>query len=599
MGTEKHALERQIQELNKKVHQLSKRVMQLERNFAESVTVKSSQANRQPNKEDVLSNEATLLVGSSSLLQHISAICFLLVAALGLRALTDNGLLNLQIGTALGLGYAAALIFAGHLLYNKNKSMAPIFTTTGGLLMFSVLVETYTRFESLPDELVYIMLAITGIVMAVISYINKAALPIIVGTLGMCVAAVSIDYPNPYFPYLGLLLWISNLLGFFATRLKRCSWLRWLLLFMTHFMLQIWGLKLSGLLSRGDVAKHLAPDWFIPIITLIGATFMLISLFGIIRSGDEKISKFDFSLPVINAGWCYVAGIYALKNPALFGAPAAAAAIIHFAIAFRLSERQRHNAPGTNTFIASGIILAGLSLPAIFGDMLLPLPILAILAFITCYYSKKWASGGMRITSYLLQTYISLILAIELIGTGTQQPITDITIATLCSLITLYHYQYCRKHKPPEHSRAFKRFDKYDQGALLPLFAGLTNGFFMAKTITHHFLYIYYQGNPMTASMGTQSIIINCCAILLIFLATSLHNKELRNTAILVMIIGGSKVFVIDMFRISGTWLVAGIFAFGIAAALQSLVLARWKTENNDQQRSKTASNELKIEIDR
>ena len=152
--------------------------------------------------------------------------------------------------------------------------------------------------------------------------------------------------------------------------------------------------------------------------------------------------------------------------------------------------------------------------------------------------------------------------------------------------MALYHYRYCRQNKPPEHSRAFERFDKHDQAALLPLFAGLTNGFFMTMVIVAYFLHTYYQGVFETAFIGAQSVTINLAAILMIFIAISRHNKELRNVAILLMIIGGSKVFIIDLFRIKGTWLVAGIFAFGIAAALQSLVLARWKTDPIDNKQS-------------
>ncbi len=39
------------------------------------------------------------------------------------------------------------------------------------------------------------------------------------------------------------------------------------------------------------------------------------------------------TLPALNASWCYVAGIYAMKNPLAFGTPAAAAAIVHFGLA--------------------------------------------------------------------------------------------------------------------------------------------------------------------------------------------------------------------------------------------------------------------------
>lgn len=55
------------------------------------------------------------------------------------------------------------------------------------------------------------------------------------------------------------------------------------------------------------------------------------------------------------------------------------------------------------------------------------------------------------------------------------------------------------------------------------------------------------------------------------------HNRELRNISCFIMVMGGVKVFVYDMLQISGPWLIIGLLAFGIAAALQSLILARWK----------------------
>ena len=584
MSTEPTPLELRVELLEAQLQQLSKQVADLKQTAPEIVTSKRHEPPQQVPVEEFIPNEATLLVGSSSLLMHVSALSFLLVIALGLRAMADNGVIGMQIGTLLGMAYAAALISAGYLFYHRKHSIAPLLTTTGGLLMCSVLVETYTRFSSLPVEAVYIMLAITGICMAAISYLQHTSVPIIVGTFGICIAAVAIDYPNPYFPYLGLLLWLSNILGFFATRVKRCSWLRWFLLFTTHFMLQIWGLKLSGLFKSGNPAEHLSPDWFIPIITLIGFTFMMISLFGIIRSGDEKISKFDFSLPAVNAGWCYIAGIYALKDPTLFGAPATGAAIIHFGLVFWLADRKRGNAAGTSTFTAGGIILACLSLPALMNDMLLPLPILSALAFTVCYYAQKWASGGMRMASYFLQAYVSFILIAELISNGIERPALAFTLTIICGLIATFHYRFSRQHQPPERSEAFKRLDKRDQTALLPLFAGLTNMFFAALAVTHLVLQQVYTGDFEIAFIASQTILMNLAAIFLIALAAMRHNKELRNTAILVMLIAGAKAFILDMFKISGTWLVFSIFAFGIAAALTSLILARWKTEPNEQQ---------------
>ena len=99
-----------------------------------------------------------------------------------------------------------------------------------GVLLALIVVETHDRFQSLPLVPAYLTLMATGIGMALISYRFNVFIPISVGTLVMCMAGAAIDYPKPFFPYLAMILWTANLLGFFATSLKRCSWLRWIVL---------------------------------------------------------------------------------------------------------------------------------------------------------------------------------------------------------------------------------------------------------------------------------------------------------------------------------------------------------------------------------
>ncbi len=588
-------LSERVDELANQIELLNKRIMHLESNTTQSSRPAKTATATEVTPTDQLPSEregeSSLLVSGSSLLKHVSAVCFLLVIGLGLRALADSGIISILLGTICGIGYAAVPIGCGYVLYRRAHSMAPLFSTIGAILMFSVLLETYLRFSSLPVEMVYLMMALTGISMALISFQQHVPLPIIVGTLGMCLAAVAIDYPNPFFPYLGLMLWLANVLGFFASRIERCSWLRWLLMLTTHFMLQIWGLKMSGMFGKPAAEQHFSPEWFVPIVTLIGFTFVMISFFGIIRSGDEKISRFDFMLPALNAAWCYVAGIYALKNPAIFGLPAAAAAILHFALAFWLARRQRHNAPGTNTFTAGGVILTGLSLPALMGSMLLPLPILSILALSICFYAHHWISGGMRVTSYLLQLYVGIILVLQIVGQVIEQPAIVFSIALICSWAAIQHYRYSRYTPPPAEATYFRRYDPNDFSALLPFFSGLLSGLTSCLALGY---FILSRQNPEDLQMaytGLQSLVINTAAILLMAIATLRHHKELRNVSVLIMVLGGVKVFVYDLLQISGGWLVAGIFAFGTAAALQSIILARWKPDVKPPSKDDQASN--------
>mgnify|MGYP005843303285 CR=1 FL=1 len=583
MTNDQTSLAKRIDELTCQVTQLSQRVAQLEKQTSLSTKPVRSEARSEKiaNQDEgfTLADGTSLLASGSSLLKHVSAICFLLVIGLGLRALSDSGIISMLLGTILGIGYASLLIAGGYVLYRRAQSMAPLFTTTGAILMFSVLVETYVRFSSLPVEIVYLMMAITGISMALISFNQQVSLPIIVGTLGMCLTAVAIDYPNPFFPYLGLMLWLANVLGFFASRIKRCSWLRWLLMLTTHFMLQIWGLKITGVLGKAVDDHQFAPEWFIPIVTLIGFTFIMISFFGIIRSGNEKISKFDFMLPALNAAWCYVAGMYALKNPAIFGLPAAAAAILHFALAFWLARRARVNAPGTNTFTAGGVILAGLSLPALMGSATLPLPLLSLLALGICLYSNTWQSGGVRVTAYVLQLYVSIILVFQILGPVIDQPLPLFTVALICSWVAVAQYHYCRSTPPPAAATFFNRYDPHDLAALLPFFAGLASGLISCLALGYFILSRQYPDAFQIAYIGLQSLIINGSAIMLMVYAAMRQNRELRNVSFLILALGGVKVFVFDLLQISGSWLVAGIFTFGAATALQSIILARWKPD--------------------
>jgi len=585
MSTEHHPLESRIGQLEEEVRALRLRLDQLD----ESFEVKPKKTKTKLVEKGEASTGVLNWATRAALLPRISSLCFLLVVALGLRTLTDNQLLDPQIGALLGIVYSAALMFYSFFLYKKPSVLAPVFAVVGSLLMFSVVVETHTRFNAIPSEIVYIILALTGIGMAVVSYLNNASLPVIVGTLGMCLAGVAIDYPSPFFPYIGLLLWVANILGYFATRVKRCSWLRWLLMFTTHLTLQTWGLRLGMVILRGeDMTQPLSPEWFLPIVALIGLTFMAISLFGIIRTPEgSKISKFDFSLPPLNAAWCYVTGMYVIHNPADFGGPTTAAAVFHFAIAQWLASRKKIAAPGTNTFAAGGTILLCFSLPALFGSILVPLPILSALALGLVYYSREWGSGGMRFTSYLLQAYVSLLLTINLIGDGvSEQPMTALIVTAICGLLGVIQYRFCRKTAPPVASSFYEKVDKNDRSAVFVLLAGLADGYFMTMVLVYLGLLRYTDGAIGGVYAAIQSVSINGAATIIMILALLWRNKELRNVSILITIIGGAKVFLGDLLSITGLPLLVSVFSFGVAAAVESLVLGRMQiVESNERKR--------------
>lgn len=574
-------LEKQVEQLIEQVNTLTFRVFILEQNASQDSPAASSTTPRATQPAGPA--PATDYTGTS-LLPKIASVCFLLVIALGLRTLTDSGLLDLQLGALLGILYAASLIVSSWGLYGKDSSLAPVFNFCGTLLMFSVALETYVHFEAFPKEVAYLIFAMTGIVLATISHVQQVATPILTGTLGMCLAGIAIDFPNPNFSYLAMLLWLANILGFIASRIKHCSWLRWLLLGVTLTMLQTWSLRITLAPVRGELLAALAPGWLLPMAALISATLLIIALFGILRSGEQRISKFDFSLPTVNACYGILVGLYVFQGSSIFGLLLTAIALLHFAIAYTLSRRKLKNAPGTNAFTLAGTILLAFALPSLFGTVLPSLPLLSGLALAVTLLSVKWSSGGMRLTGYLLQLYIAIAVIFSLLtqqaGSGT---LLAAAIASICSACAIYHFRFCRRNPPPEHSQLFANYDQQDMSAVALLLSGLASGYAAAMFLFLMGLSSLSQDTAQTAYACIQTVTMNVSAIALMILALSRKNGELRNVAILIMIIGGGKAF-LDLLSISGLALVISIFSCGVAISVISLALSRWQKQTPHQE---------------
>lgn len=523
-------------------------------------------------------------VGRSSLLQRLSTVCFLLVVALILRTVTDNGMVNLQLGTIIGMSYAVALMFMGWRRYRRADPLAPIFTVCGTVLMFTIVVETHARFDSLPSVPAYVILILTGLGTAVISYVYRVPAPGAVGNLGMCIAGAAIDYPNPFFPYLGVVLLTANLLGFFAARAHRYSWLRWILLLVTLFMITLWGIKLGMTLLGGEKPPRiLAPGWFLPILTLLTATYAITAWVGIIRSLSGRISRFELTLPTINIGWAFLLVQYVVftmgGSKILLGAIGAIVGAVHLAAAAALAGRDPRGAHGTNAFLFAGFVLLALALPLVAGGPLPSLPILAAVAFWASVMSAKWHSGSVRLTSYLLQVYAAVALAVVLLGWETTPPFSVAVVsAGGIACLGLLHYRWCRNRKPPEESAFFSRIDKSDFAAVTTFMAALLGAFFLLRVIAHRILGMSLAPAELNNALQcSQSVILNLSAIVLIFFARAYYSREVRNMAILVTVIGAVNVFLYDLFRAHGMPLVISVLSFGLATAVESVILGRWQ----------------------
>jgi hypothetical protein len=532
--------------------------------------------------EDV-SEELLDWAGKAHLLTRLSTLCFLLVVALGLRTVTDNNLINTLAGSMLGMGYAAALMIAGAWRYSKKSPLAPILSASGAVLMCSIVVETHARFASLPLVPAYLTLIATGGGMAWVSYRYRSFLPISLGTLGMCLAGAAIDYPHPYFPYLALVLFAANILGYFAAQLKSCSWLRWIVLIVTMAMLQLWGVRLGMiLLAHQQPPAQLASVWFLPALAAFAALYLALAFIGIVVGSAEKISRFNFALPILNAVWAFSAACYLVHasggSTQLLGLLGVLLALGHLGVTVWLAGRKTGGAPGTNSFACAGMALAAVALPFAAGKFALSLPALSVIAFFLAIMSRKWQNGGVRATSYLAQIYAAVALAVALqVDKAVAVDPVSLIPAGLLALVTLYQYQWCREWSPPEAS-VFGRFDPKDRSAAALLLCALASGFFMLRIAVLQVLTLYAPPAEVANTFGcSQSILINASAAGVMLFAYFRHNKEVRNVAILITLIGAVKVFLYDLLGAHGIPLVASVFTFGLAAAIESVALGRWQ----------------------
>lgn len=527
-----------------------------------------------------VSEEAITWAGRASILPRIAAISFLLVVALVLRTIADSGLVTKMLGQILGMGYAAALMIVGWNRYAKKSALAPVIAACGAVLMSTIVVETHMHFQSLPLVPAYLTLIATGIAMALMSRRFNAFMPVSVGILGMCLAGAAMDWPHPFFPYVALVLFTANLLGFFAGKLKRCSWLRWTAFAVTMFMLVAWGVEL-GAQSRGAVPPpNLALDWYLPVLVVFFLTFLGLPLVGIFQAGASKASKFDISLPPLNAIWAFAGGLALLLgggSTRLLGLAGLVLAIAHFGLAFFLQGRKTADRNPVTSFILAGGILLGFSLPFAFGSFTLTLPLVSLTALLLGMKSRTWGSGGIRSVGYLMQLYASGALTLALVSKGTDATIALNLLPTFAvAALAIWHYDYSRRFPPPSSSVLFSSVDSKDRSAVLLLLIGALCAVHMVRIGVDQLVSGFEPAARLAALDSAQTVFINFMAMCLMIFALIRRDKELRNVAILVTFLGAFKVFLFDMLSFNGLPLVFSVFSFGLAAAVESVVLGKW-----------------------
>jgi hypothetical protein len=593
VALENRELEKRVEELSHQVEDLRRRVDELSTGRQVAPPIARTESRGSPPEQADAGEELLSWMGQSSLLPRISTACFLLVLALVLRTITDNDLLDKQVGSLVGMVYAGLLISISWYKYDRKSPLAPIFAVCGAVLMYTIVLETHDHFESLPSIPAYVLLVVTGIGMASISYFYQNALPVLVGSLGMGIAAVAIDYPNPHFPYLALVLLVANLLGAFATRLQRCSWLRWILLILTILMVQAWGLKIGIRLSRGTASEMtaLGLHWYLPVVAVFALAFQGIAFWAIFRRSIEKVSRFDLALPVVNALWAFGAALYLLRvwgsSLVSLGLVGLAWAALQFGIATWIVRQREIKTRGANAYVLAGTVLLVIDLPILFGSVIPALGILSLVAVGLFKLSLRWGRGGIRAISYLLQVALCVWLVYQTLenSPGKAAVWTGLTAGAMTAF-GLMHFVWCRRNKPSADSWLFSRMDAEDRTGVFVLMSALVSAFFLARTVLY-WLLLDTGESLAQLFQGGQSVIVNFAGAGLLLLSFSRRDKELRNVAIFVSLVGAGRVFIMDLFHIRGIALVGSILSFGLAMSLVSVVLTRWQKRESREEGGK------------
>lgn len=523
------------------------------------------------------------LIDTSALLPRIATICFLLVVALILRTVTDNQIINIQVGSILGMTYAAILILLGWRLYAEKSRLAPVFPGCGILLLFSIVLETHAHYKSLSTLGAYAILFAGGASIFAMSIRHRASTLICLGVPGTAAVAMAIDFPYPSYPVLGTLLLAAIIAASYAFKQQMCRYLRWFILILSALFWLLWTSKMDTIPSCAEpVAEAMSPSWFLPMLLAFWAVYLATVVLNVLKK-DLQLGVFESIIPTVTA-----VGGFAAANIAVTSwlggrywlyAAAAAIATLHLALAWWLARHDRDKAAGSNVFILAGACLIIITSAVLMRKNIgYALPVWSASALLLAHLSAAWRNQGIRLTSYFMQTVTCAVA----ISSGTlsapfSPPLaTALAGAGLCAF-GLSQYRWSRHHPPdPTHSFFFARIDRKDYLAVVLLVCGLLGSYGLGQVILHQILAGVSTDFSFQFQSG-QSLLINIGALVLMYLALKGRNRELIVIATIVAVIGAGKVFILDLFGIKGVPLVLSVFSTGVVAAFGSVVMGRWQ----------------------
>ncbi|GAB4152828.1 MAG: hypothetical protein Fur0037_21670 [Planctomycetota bacterium] len=573
----------EIRDLREHVERLETRLSALEGGRREDRGILSSllpfAASREerqgPGNEQAES--AASWAGRSRTPQRLATISFVLVIALLLRTLTDNGTLDRGTGIVVGIAYCASLVLLGAWLGARGRPGKRVLPICGGVLLCTIAAEGRQVFGILDSATTYGLLGADALALAALGFRVGSAAIVSIPSLAAALAGLSIGFPQlDFVPAAGLLL----LVALIAARLERrleTPFLEWVVLPLVWFFWALWGLKArAGALRPETVWPGLAAGWYLPLL----AGFVAVYLASAARRQmlDREPSVFAAVSPFANIAWGYGTALLFVTASGLATSGLAwstlAASLICLGLAFAVFRRKGGGGAAVTAFTIAGAAAVVLAAPALLGRFDLTAPLWSAIAFTTALLSAAWSSPGLRVSSIALQL---ASVAGAALGGIYSAPAPSLAAAAAESaalaVLAVVHWRYHRTHPMPE-GNWFARIDRGSRADYALLWICVAACFGLSRVLTHEIAGALAT-DVENAFQGGQTIVVNCGAIALMAIGLRTMDRRILKTSLLVAALGGLKAFGWDLLAAKGVPLVLSVFSFGVAAAAGSFVLAR------------------------
>lgn len=504
----------------------------------------------------------------------VATTCFLLVVALILRILTDNKIVNQQVGTSLGLAYVAFLVCYGYRRRMMQRPLSALYVTCGALLLFSIVIETYLRFHVLSAEAAYLLLGTAAAAMTFLGVRSKSAVLVHLAVVGATLAGLVLDFPQPVFALLGALLFCLLTAAYAGGAVRYCAWIKWPVLFIALFFWLTWTLKgRIALLHPYSPPTSLTLAWFLPELCLFLAASVAMVAAAAIRKGGA-IGAFETAIPplaaVAAAAALYVVSFRYYAAPAALSAAGAAFSAIALALAFQTARAADRGGWAAPSLALTALLPLPFFVPGCLPGPLTVLPVCAVAAVATAAVSPLARNRIVTVVSHLFQTLVCIIgLGLGILLAQAPSPVSRAGLLAALGGLCLAHYAYTRKRPP-----GAEPFDAAIYTAVFPLLAALVYVFGVIRISLFHGVEHFQLGAGMFEA--GQSVSINAGVLIVAAAGLLWRHEQLLAAALVVALAGAAKVFGYDLSHLHGIPVVLSVFSFGATAAFGP-ALWRWR----------------------